>query len=160
MKKTLLEEAFRFQQIAGLAPIGGVVREIMEEPAEEEEEGEDTPETRADAPDASLDVPDPEDMAAKISARDIAAIEKQGLPTGLRTLEIMLVKLKAEKKAKEQDRLGEFQRYKGKGDVAMSAYKKLQVHQEIIELTNKIQAVEKKIAQEMMRGIADSQADY
>ena len=74
MSKKLLEEVFRFQQIAGLAPAGSLVREVEEEEDEMEDE---KPEVRKDAPDASLDVADPEDTAKKMSSADMAAAGKE-----------------------------------------------------------------------------------
>lgn len=73
MSKKLLEEIFRFQQIAGLTPVGSLVREVEEEEDEMEDE---KPEVRKDAPDASLDVADPEDLEKSASKADIAAADK------------------------------------------------------------------------------------
>jgi hypothetical protein len=73
MSKKLLEEIFRFQQIAGLTPVGNLVREAEEE---EEEMEDEKPEVRKDAPDASLDVADPEDLEKNVSKADIAAADK------------------------------------------------------------------------------------
>lgn len=77
MSKELLKEAFRFQQIAGLRPINEF-NGFYEADAEEEDldPEEDKPEVRKDAPDPSLDTADPEDLASKVSAKDIAAADK------------------------------------------------------------------------------------
>jgi hypothetical protein len=73
MSKKLLEEVFRFQQIAGIAAVGSPIREFEED---EIETDDDQPDIRKDAPDASLDVADPEDLEKKMSKADIAAADK------------------------------------------------------------------------------------
>lgn len=71
MKKQLIKEAFRFQQIAGLKPINEF-NSFFEADADEEDDIEDDkPEIRKDAPDASLDVADPEDLEKGVTAAQL-----------------------------------------------------------------------------------------
>ena len=141
MSKKLINEAFRFQQIAGLRPINEFSSFFEADTDEEDDDLEDDkPEIRKDAPDASLDIADPEDLEKGITAAQMGGEDK-----GIKSMRSAAEKL-AYYKGQKDVLFGQFK----SGGLGKDAYVK-----QVMPIQTQIKQLEKTINKPLM-GTDDS----